>query len=176
MKYYIELDGSRHEVEITESADLTKLKIDSIEIELDFPPLVDAHGLSFSLNNRTYRADISADEGMLNLQLNNMQFQATVRDERRRLMDKLMRQSKRQTNSFGEVKASMPGLIINVIVSSGDSVKKGDNLIVMEAMKMENSINSPVDGVIDKCFVKTDQAVNKGQLLITIKNSNPISN
>lgn len=171
MKYYIELKGIKHEVEVLESENLKKVKIDGEVVELDFPPLTSKSSVSFIINHKTYSANISAEDINLNVQINNFEIQAVVKDERRKLMDTLMRQSKRQSNSVSEIKALMPGLIIKLNVSTGDSVKKGNSLIVMEAMKMENEINAPMDSIVEQCHVKTNQAVSKGQLLISLRDA-----
>lgn len=65
-----------------------------------------------------------------------------------------------------EIKAPMPGLVLDVRVAEGDTVKKGDPVLVLEAMKMENIIKSPADGVIKKINVKKGLAVEKNQVLI----------
>lgn len=66
-----------------------------------------------------------------------------------------------------EVRAPMPGLVLDVKVSEGDDVKKGDALLVLEAMKMENIIRSPADGKVKKVNAKKSLAVEKNQVLIT---------
>jgi biotin carboxyl carrier protein len=65
-----------------------------------------------------------------------------------------------------EVKAPMPGMVLKILVKDGDEVKKGDPLLVLEAMKMENILKSPTDGVIKKIAAVTGVAVEKNQLLI----------
>ena len=60
----------------------------------------------------------------------------------------------------------MPGLVIDVCISEGDKIKKGDKIIVLEAMKMENIIKSPTDGIIKKINVNKGMAVEKNQILI----------
>ena len=65
-----------------------------------------------------------------------------------------------------EIKAPMPGLILEISVSVGQEVNEGDNLLILEAMKMENSFDSPRAGVIKSIAVEKGQAVDKGQLLI----------
>lgn len=66
-----------------------------------------------------------------------------------------------------QVKAPMPGLVLNVLVAEGDEIKKGDNLLVLEAMKMENMIKSPTDGVVKKIEVKQGDKVEKNELLVS---------
>jgi glutaconyl-CoA/methylmalonyl-CoA decarboxylase subunit gamma len=65
--------------------------------------------------------------------------------------------------------APMPGKIINVLVREGSNVLRGEPLVILEAMKMQNEILSPVNGVIVKVSAKADTNVMKGDLLIEIK-------
>ncbi|BBE31144.1 acetyl-CoA carboxylase biotin carboxyl carrier protein subunit [Tepiditoga spiralis] len=68
-----------------------------------------------------------------------------------------------------EVISPLPGAVVDILVSVGQSVSEGDKLIIIEAMKMENEIPAPVSGVIDKILVKKGDTVEGEQLLITIK-------
>ncbi|WP_109097463.1 acetyl-CoA carboxylase biotin carboxyl carrier protein subunit [Aquimarina sp. AU58] len=71
--------------------------------------------------------------------------------------------SSKQVNA---IKAPMPGLLLDVQVEIGQEVKEDDPLLILEAMKMENIILSPRDGVIKSISATTGDAVDKGQLLI----------
>ena len=70
-------------------------------------------------------------------------------------------------NKILQVKAPMPGLVLSVLVAEGYEVQKGDSLLVLEAMKMENMIKSPTDGIIKKIEVKPGNTVEKNELLIS---------
>ena len=70
------------------------------------------------------------------------------------------------TGSLKEIKAPMPGLILDLKVNPGDVVKKGDVVLILEAMKMENIIKSPGDGVVKEVKVNLKQSVEKNQVLI----------
>ncbi|CAM3986209.1 acetyl-CoA carboxylase biotin carboxyl carrier protein subunit [Flavobacterium sinopsychrotolerans] len=70
------------------------------------------------------------------------------------------------TKQVNFIKAPMPGLILEISVVVGQTVKENDNLIILGAMKMENSFLSPRDGVIKTISVLMGDAVDKGQLLI----------
>ena len=65
-----------------------------------------------------------------------------------------------------EIKAPMPGLVLKVMVNEGDEVKKGENLFVLEAMKMENIIKAPADVTIKASKIKPGDKVEKGQVLM----------
>jgi biotin carboxyl carrier protein len=71
-----------------------------------------------------------------------------------------------KTKVVNAIKAPMPGLILEINVAVGQEVQEGDNLLILEAMKMENSFDSPRSGVIKSIAVEKGQAVDKGQLLI----------
>lgn len=67
-----------------------------------------------------------------------------------------------------EVTAPMPGTILKVNVTSGQTVSAGDTLVVLEAMKMENEVVAPADGVVGDVLVSANDRVQSGQLLLTI--------
>ena len=68
--------------------------------------------------------------------------------------------------AVSEIEAPMPGVIIDVLVSDGQEVKKGDFLCVLEAMKMENTLLSTGDGIIKTVKISKGQTVEKGHVLI----------
>ncbi len=69
----------------------------------------------------------------------------------------------------GGIKSNMQGMVLEVLVSRGASVKKGDTLVVLEAMKMENPIHSPVDGKVTEIFVDTGDVVQNGDVLLVVQ-------
>lgn len=97
------------------------------------------------VNNTNYRVEIS---NPLDILIKEMGFEVGL------------------TKQVNAIKAPMPGLILEITVVVGQIVKENDNLIILGAMKMENSFLSPRDGVIKSISVSTGDAVDKGQLLI----------
>ncbi|MCX6686686.1 MAG: biotin/lipoyl-binding protein, partial [Methanoregula sp.] len=69
----------------------------------------------------------------------------------------------------GGIKSNMQGMVLKVMVSRGAAVKRGDVLIVLEAMKMENPIHSPVDGRVSEIFVDTGDVVSSGDVLLVVQ-------
>jgi biotin carboxyl carrier protein len=81
------------------------------------------------------------------------------------LLDKLG-MSDAAASKVNELKAPMPGLIVDIRVETGQTVQKGDPLLVLEAMKMENILKAPGDGVVGAIKVGLRDNVTKGQVLI----------
>lgn len=81
------------------------------------------------------------------------------------ITDPLSLKRKRREDEVGGggiIRALMPGRIVRVSVKKGDSVRKGASLLVLEAMKMENDIQAPADGIVDELFVEAGQTVESG--------------
>lgn len=77
--------------------------------------------------------------------------------------------NKKSQQNINILKAPMPGLILKLMVKVGDQIKKGEALIILEAMKMENILSSPVDGTIKEIKVKPQQTVEKNNVLINFE-------
>ena len=67
------------------------------------------------------------------------------------------------------IHSPMPGIIIDIEVKQGDKVKEGDSILILEAMKMENSIKCPKDGIVKSIHAQKGDAVEKGKLLIELE-------
>ena len=99
------------------------------------------------------------------IQVNNNEYVVSVEDRFDMLLHQLgMDNIKSQ--KVNELKAPMPGLVLSVMVKVGDSVKKSEGLMVLEAMKMENIIRASADGIVKSIDVKKSDAVEKNQVLI----------
>ena len=99
------------------------------------------------------------------VKLNGSLVSLQVKDRFDLLLDKLG-MSAATTSKVNELKAPMPGLIVAVRVEPGQTVQKGDPLLVLEAMKMENILKAPSDGVVGAIKVNLLDNVTKGQVLV----------
>ncbi|MDR0686196.1 MAG: biotin/lipoyl-binding protein [Dysgonamonadaceae bacterium] len=73
------------------------------------------------------------------------------------------------TSAAGALRSPLPGVILDVVVKQGDAVKKGQKLLILEAMKMENTINAERDGVVKELKVKKGDSVLEGAELAIIE-------
>ena len=119
-------------------------------------------------NNKSYTAEIvSADiaEKKCTIKVNGNNYSFELKDRFDELL-KNLGMDKLVGATVKEIKAPMPGLVLNILVKVGDSVKKGDAILVLEAMKMENNIKSQTDGTVKKIAVEKGNAVEKNQVLV----------
>lgn len=108
---------------------------------------------------------LNTEEKSLVLKVNSVKFSLQLKDKYDELLHTLGLDNL-STKKVNDIKAPMPGMVLKVLVNEGDEVKKGDALLVLEAMKMENILKSPTDGVIKKIAAVKGVAVEKNQLLI----------
>lgn len=119
-------------------------------------------------NNRSYTAEVvKADfaEKSFLISINGTKYTLSVKDKFDELL-KTLGMDNLNNSKVNEIKAPMPGLVLDIRVSEGSQVKKGDAVVVLEAMKMENILKSPADGIVKKINVKKGTAVEKNQVLI----------
>jgi len=121
-------------------------------------------------NFHSYSAELinySAEEKTLTLKLNNRKYEVKLKDDTDELLERLGIGLK--SHKIQNIKAPMPGLVIDIKVKPGDTVNKGDGLLVLEAMKMENIIKAPSQAVIKKILVTKGTPVEKNQVLIEME-------
>jgi len=99
------------------------------------------------------------------IKVNNNKYEVHINDDLDQLINE-MGFSLGSTKSVNTINAPMPGLILDINVKVGEKVKENDALLVLEAMKMENVITSPRDGVIKSVAAIKGNTVDKGTLLI----------
>lgn len=142
------------------------LNMNGEEFEID---LVHSEHSLFSLlmNNRTYEVDLASKNGNCSIHINGEYYEISVVNEKKKAQ---IRQSANHIiEGKQEIKASMSGKIVKVLISANDKVSEGQGLIIVEAMKMENEIRAPKAGHILKVNVKEGETVENNTTLLVIE-------
>ena len=104
----------------------------------------------------------------IEIKVEGQRFRLNVKDKYDLLLEKLGLDHL-DSSQARSLTSPMPGMILEVAVKKGDKVKKGDTLIILEAMKMENVLKAGADGIVDQCLVKKGDATEKNEVLISFK-------
>lgn len=119
-------------------------------------------------NNKSFSAEIvEADykAKTFKIKINGQTHEVEVKDDMDMLLEK-MGLNASNSSKLNDIKAPMPGLILEIKVKEGQQVQKGDQIMILEAMKMENVLKSPGDGVVKSIKVHKGDKVEKNQVLI----------
>ncbi|WP_299319156.1 biotin/lipoyl-containing protein [uncultured Maribacter sp.] len=132
---------------------------------------VNAKNLHVLDNNTAFEVEIVHSDFMnktMTLSINGNIYEVKLEDEYDQQVKKMGLLAV-TTQKLNEVKAPMPGLIVDVMVKVGQEIVEGTPLIVLSAMKMENIILAQGEGVIKSIEIKKDDAVEKGQVIIEME-------
>lgn len=150
-----------------------KNSIDVSALELEGLDIKHLEGTLYHLifGNKTYLINlenIDFEQKKVHFSIDDEPFVAKVEDHFDLLIQK-MGLNAQLKEDIKNIIAPMPGIVLDIIKAQGDAISKGDNVLILEAMKMENVLKAPADGIIDKIEVSEGQAVDKGQMLIVMQ-------
>jgi biotin carboxyl carrier protein len=164
MKYITTIGEREYLIEILDEHHLI---VDGKTFEVDFAEISDQPVYSLLLDGNSYEAYVYSTDRTWQVLLHGRLYPAMVEDERER---RLRAAAGSQVQESGEyhMKAPMPGLVVAIPVSEGQPVKKGDVLIVLESMKMQNELKSPRDGVAARLRVQPGESVEQHQTMLSV--------
>jgi biotin carboxyl carrier protein len=141
-------------------------ELESIDIirksDTEFHLVKDHH----SVKGKVHESDTTGKK--LRIEVEGEMFDVEIKDRLDQMLEK-MGFGTGKGKRISDVKAPMPGLVLQVLVSEGQEVKDGEPVLILEAMKMENSIMLQGDAKIKKIHVKNGQSVEKGQALVELE-------
>lgn len=136
-------------------------KVDAIQVGPNtYHLLVDSQSVTIEV--------VDADSANPEFMVNGKPYKPTIKTETDLLLERLGLNIKAK-KVLKELKAPMPGLVLEFRVSPGDVVNEGDALVVLEAMKMENILKSPGTAIVKAIEVSKGDAIEKNQVLITFE-------
>jgi biotin carboxyl carrier protein len=163
MKYQTTVNGKTFEIEINQDG---KVVVNGEEKAVDFRNISESL-YSAIIDHASYEVVVEAQEGIHHVLMLGDLYEVEVLDERQQ---RLARASAGFGVAQGEIsiKSPMPGLIVDVRVAEGVSVEKGQSLIVLESMKMENELKAPRAGTVMRVHVAKGDSVQQNSVLVTL--------
>lgn len=160
--------NNEHVFEVTSNKSALIVNGKSIAVDMSNINEQSAHVIFEHKSYNTEIVEVDFEQKTCTIKINGNLYNVEVKDQ----YDALLKQlglDNLNTNKVLEIKAPMPGLVLNVLVKENDEIKKGDSLLILEAMKMENILKSSSDGIVKEVKVLKGDKVEKNQLLISFK-------
>lgn len=161
-----DMPDAEYKVEILEDGPIKKVSVNGTVYEVDYNVGGDTI-YSIILNNRSHGVQISSiNDSVYEVKNKGDLFQICVIDELKKV-----RLSRTRSMAVGRqvITAQMPGVILKVYVKQGDTVKTGDPLCVLVAMKMENEIRSPIDGTVKEIYIADGDKMTVNDKLMVVE-------
>jgi biotin carboxyl carrier protein len=166
MKYITTINGQDYTVEILES-DEHHIIVDGVIYDVDFAQAGDLQVYSLLVNGQSFEVHVFPDDEGMQVLVYGTLYHAKVEDERERRLRSSLGKEMGENVEF-HLKAPMPGLVVTVPVEEGQHVEKGDVLLVLESMKMQNELKSPRPGAVVRIKVKAGDSVEQKQTLLSV--------
>lgn len=163
MKYYATVDDQEFVIEVRKN----QILVNDEPLEMDFRQMPGSGVTSLLINNRSLEAVVEEQDGQWQVLIQGDLYTVTIDDERSRRLASA-RGVLGHDDGEATIKSPMPGIIIAVPVTEGDRVSKGDKVVILESMKMENELRAPRNGEVTQVKVQAGDSVEKNQVLLVI--------
>jgi biotin carboxyl carrier protein len=163
--YVVTIGNNKKNVKILSDS---KIILNGITHDCEIIPM---NGISslIKVDNTIYQVSLEKhDNENFTVLINGKKINATLRTALQEKAAGLLENSS-ASHRTTEVKAPMPGMILKVMKSEGDIVEQGESVMILEAMKMENDLRSPVSGTIFQIYVQQGNPVEKGAKLFKVE-------
>ena len=164
MKYITTIGEHEYVIEIL---DERRISIDGVVYQVDFESVEDQPLHSLLVDGESYEAYVYPEEDGWQVLLHGSLYELKVEDEREKRLRAAMGAGLAEQGEY-HLKAPMPGMVVSIPVSEGQEVAKGDVLVILESMKMQNELKSPRAGTIARLRVKIGDSVEQRQTLLTV--------
>jgi biotin carboxyl carrier protein len=164
MKYIATIEGREFEIEINSD---TEVVVNGDRLTLDLQAIAEQSGYSLLLEGHSYEAYLYPTEEGTQVLMRGHLYLVRVEDERQRRLRESAGPPPLEAGEF-HLKSPMPGLVVGVPVEEGQTVNAGQNLIILESMKMQNELKSPRQGVVTRVRVRAGDRVEQNQPMLTL--------
>jgi biotin carboxyl carrier protein len=163
--YFTEIDGTEYQIEIISDS---VVHINGVQHKIDFEVLKSGSSCSILFDGKSFEPNIYQEDGGWEILLEGRRFNVKVEDERERRLRLASGISQTQTESI-LIQSPMPGLVIDIPVEEGQQVKKGQVLVILESMKMQNELRAPRAGTVTTIQASINDNVERKETLLTLE-------
>ena len=164
MKYVTSIDGHEYIVDILDDHHVS---VDGVTYNMDFMQVGDQPVYSLVVNGESVEAHVYPDEDLWQVLFHGTLFTASVEDEREKRLRAAMAGRVAEHEEF-HLKAPMPGMVVSIPVLEGQAVKRGEVLVILESMKMQNELRSPREGKVARVRVKSGDRVEQKDTMLSV--------
>ena len=164
MKYISTVNGKEYKIEII---DEHHVLLDGREIKIDFNSVSGQPIYSLLVDGKSYESFIYPGDDEWEVLLRGRLYTVVVEDERERRLRAAAGSSVSESGEY-HMKSPMPGMVIAIPVEEGQEIEKGDVLLILESMKMQNELKSPRAGTVGRVRVKPGESVEQRQILLSV--------
>src|SRR3972149_3425037 len=164
MKYITTIDNKEFEIEVV---DERHIRIGERLLEVDFESVSGQPVFSLILDGKSFESFVYQGEEDWEVLIRGRQYQVKIEDEREKRLKAAAGGGVAEGGEF-HLKAPMPGLVVAVLIEEGQEVKKGQVMLILESMKMQNELKSPRDGVMGRVRVKAGESVEQRHNLLRV--------
>ncbi len=165
MKYYAKVDDQEFVIEIGHE---NQIIINDEPYDIDFQKMPDSGVTSLIIGHHSVEAVVEEKEGSWQVLIRGDLYDVAIDDERSRRLASA-RGDLGTAEGDAAIRSPMPGIVIAVSVSEGQHVSKGDKVVILESMKMENELTAPRTGIIESIEITKGDKVKASQVLVSLK-------
>ena len=164
MKYITTVEDKQYLVEII---DEKHVSVDGKVYNIDFESVSGQPVFSLIVDGKSHEAYVQEGDENWQVLMRGRLYPVKVEDEREKRLRSAAGGGVAETGEF-HLRAPMPGLVVTILVGEGQEIKKGQVLLILESMKMQNELKSPRDGIIGRIRVKAGETVEQKQALLSV--------
>ena len=164
MKYITTVENREFTVEVL---DEKHVSVNGKVYEIDFESVSGQPVYSLIVDGKSHESYVARGDDNWQVLLRGRLYPITVEDEREKRLRAAAGGGVAEGGEF-VLKAPMPGLVVAVPVSEGQEVKKGQVILILESMKMQNELKAPRDGIVQRIKVKAGESVEQKQTLLSV--------
>lgn len=165
MKYIATINDQEFLVEIIDEG---KVSLNGKIFEIDFKQIIGQPVYSLLMEGKSYEAFVQQEENIWEVMLGGSMYEVEVEDEREKRLRATSGGGVADRGEF-HLKSPMPGLVVSVNVDEGQEVEKGDVLLILESMKMQNELKSPRAGTVTRIRIKPGDTVEQKQTMLSVE-------